>query len=63
MRTHCQARRPDLTLEDERKKEINIVDIACPAKGKFKTALIPATKRCKSLDNMFQTKFKKVKKT
>ena len=23
MRTHCKARRPDLTLEDERKKEIN----------------------------------------
>ena len=33
MRTHCKARRPDLTLEDKRKKEINIVDAACPAEG------------------------------
>ena len=30
MRTHCTARRPDLTLEDEIKKEIYIVDMACP---------------------------------
>ena len=33
MRTHCKARRLDLTLEDERKKEINIVDMACPEEG------------------------------
>ena len=33
MRTHCKAKRPDLTLEDERKKEINIVDMVCPAEG------------------------------
>ena len=31
MRTHCKARRLGLTLEDERKKEINILDMACPA--------------------------------
>jgi len=31
MRTHCTARRPDLTLEDEIKKEIIIIDMACPA--------------------------------
>ena len=29
-RSHCKARRPDLTLEDERRKEINVVDMACP---------------------------------
>ena len=34
MRTHGKAWRPDLILEDERKKEIfYIVDVACPAKG------------------------------
>ena len=33
MRTHCKVRRPDLTLEDERKKEINIVDTVCPVEG------------------------------
>ena len=33
MRTHCKARRPDLSLEDEKKKEINIVDMACPGEG------------------------------
>lgn len=33
MRTHCKARKPDLTLEDQRKKEINVVDMASPATG------------------------------
>ena len=27
MRTHCKARKPDLTLENQRKKEVNVVDI------------------------------------
>jgi hypothetical protein len=30
MRTSCTARRPDLTLEDSRKKEIMLIDMACP---------------------------------
>ena len=30
MRTNCTARRPDLTLEDEEKKTILLVDMACP---------------------------------
>ena len=30
MKTHCKARRLDLTLEVERKKEMNIVEMACP---------------------------------
>ena len=30
MRISCTARRPDLTLEDSRKKEILLVDMACP---------------------------------
>ena len=30
MRTNCTARRPDLTLEDNAKKKIFIVDMACP---------------------------------
>ena len=33
MRTHCTARRPDLTLEDETKKEIYVIDMACPGEG------------------------------
>ena len=33
MITHYEARKLDLTLEDERKKEINILDMACPAEG------------------------------
>jgi len=33
MRTHCKARKPDLTLEDQRKKVINVVDMASPATG------------------------------
>ncbi len=30
MRTSCTARRPDLTLEDGEKKEIILIDMACP---------------------------------
>ena len=30
MRTSCTARRPDLTLEDSEKKEITLIDMACP---------------------------------
>ena len=30
MRTNCTARRPDLTLEDEEKKTILLVDMSCP---------------------------------
>ena len=30
MRTNCTARRPDLALEDEEKKTILLVDMACP---------------------------------
>ena len=30
MRTNCTVRRPDLTLEDEEKKTILLVDMACP---------------------------------
>ena len=30
MRTNCTARRLDLTLEDEEKKTILLVDMACP---------------------------------
>ena len=30
MRKNCMARRPDLTLEDSEKKEITIIDMACP---------------------------------
>ena len=30
MRTSCTARRPDLTLEDSRKKEIMLIDMECP---------------------------------
>ena len=30
MRKNCTARRPDLTLEDSEKKEITIIDMACP---------------------------------
>lgn len=37
MRTHCKARRPDLTLEDETKKEILIIDMACPAERNKET--------------------------
>ena len=33
MRTNCTARRPDLTLEDDRKKTILLVDMACPNEG------------------------------
>ena len=33
MRTYCKARKPDLPLEDQRKKVINVVDMACPAAG------------------------------
>ena len=31
MTTRCKTRRPDLTLEDETKKESNIVDMVCSA--------------------------------
>ena len=37
MRTNCKARRPDLTLEDENKKEIYIIDMACPAEKNKET--------------------------
>ena len=51
MRTHCKARRPDLTLQDERRKEINIMDMACPTEGnkivKRNTKKIP--KKCQQL--------------
>ena len=30
MRTSCTARRPDLTLEDSEKREIILLDMACP---------------------------------
>ena len=30
MRTNCTTRRPDLTLEDEEKKTIFLVDMECP---------------------------------
>ena len=30
MRTSCTARRPDLTLEDREKREIILLDMACP---------------------------------
>ena len=33
VRTHCKARKPDLTLENQRKKEVNVVDMACQAAG------------------------------
>ena len=34
IRTYCKARKPDPTLEDQRKKERkNVVDMACPAAG------------------------------
>ena len=33
MRTTCIARRPDLTLEDNEKNEIYIVDLACPSEN------------------------------
>ena len=33
MRTNCTARRPDLTLEDNEKNEIYIVDMACPSEN------------------------------
>ena len=33
MRTPCMIRRPDLTLEDETKKEIYVIDMACPGEG------------------------------
>ena len=34
MRMNCTARRPDLTLEDEEKKTILLVDMACPNEAK-----------------------------
>ena len=30
MRTSCTARRPDLTLKDSEKREIILLDMACP---------------------------------
>ena len=30
MRTNCNARRPNLTLEDTAKKTILLIDMACP---------------------------------
>ena len=33
MRTTCTSRRPDLTLEDNEKNEIYIVDMACPSEN------------------------------
>ena len=33
MKTNCNARRSVLTLEDSEKKEITIVDMACPKKS------------------------------
>ena len=27
MRTHCKARKPHLTLENQKKKEVNVADI------------------------------------
>ena len=33
MRTTCTARRPDLTLKDNEKNEIYIVDMACPSEN------------------------------
>ena len=47
MRTSCTARRPDLTLEDSRKKEIMLIDMACPYEsnkdGKREDKKVPPT--------------------
>ena len=37
MRTNCTARRPDLILEDNEKKEIYIIDMACPGERNIET--------------------------
>ena len=37
MRTHCTARRPDLILEDNEKKKIYIIDMACPGERNKET--------------------------
>ena len=62
MRTHGKAWRPDLILEDERKKEIfYMVDVACPAEGNKSEKKIKRSKNINSYVSSCEKEDKDIK--